>query len=53
VQIKGEKFRARARDAEGDERERLWRLMNGEWSHYDEYQEKTERAIPVVVLERI
>jgi hypothetical protein len=27
--------------------------MNGEWSRYDEYQEKTERAIPVVVLERI
>ena len=53
VQIKGEKFRARARDADGDERERLWRMMNGEWSHYDEYQQKTERAIPVVVLERI
>jgi proline iminopeptidase len=53
VQIKGEKFRARARDAEGDERERLWRMMNGEWSHYDEYQQKTERPIPVVVLERI
>src|SRR3954469_5494565 len=53
VQTKGEKFRARARDAEGEERERLWRMMNGEWSHYDEYQQKTERAIPVVVLERI
>jgi len=53
VQIKGETFRARARDAEGDERDRLWRMMNGEWRHYDEYQEKTDRAIPVVVLERI
>src|SRR3954452_18393201 len=53
VQIKGETFRARARDAEGDERERLWRVMNGEWRHYDEYHEKTERAIPVVVLERV
>jgi deazaflavin-dependent oxidoreductase (nitroreductase family) len=53
VQIKGEKFRARARDADGDERERLWRMMNGEWSHYDEYQQKTERTIPVVVLERV
>jgi deazaflavin-dependent oxidoreductase (nitroreductase family) len=53
VQIKGEKFRARARDAEGDERERLWRMMNGEWRHYDEYQQKTEREIPVVVLERL
>jgi proline iminopeptidase len=53
VQIKGEKFRARARDAEGDERERLWKQMNGIWPHYDEYQEKTDRVIPVVVLERI
>jgi deazaflavin-dependent oxidoreductase (nitroreductase family) len=53
VQIKGETFRARARDAEGEERDRLWRMMNGEWRHYDEYQEKTDRAIPVVVLERI
>jgi deazaflavin-dependent oxidoreductase (nitroreductase family) len=53
VQIKGETFRARARDAEGEERDRLWRMMNGEWPHYDEYQEKTDRAIPVVVLERI
>jgi proline iminopeptidase len=53
VQIKGEKFRARARDAEGEERERLWKQMNGIWPHYDEYQEKTDRVIPVVVLERI
>jgi proline iminopeptidase len=52
VQIKGEKFRARARDAKGEERERLWTMMNGIWPHYDEYQTKTEREIPVVVLER-
>ncbi len=53
VQIKGARFRARARDAEGDERGRLWQLMNGIWPHYDEYQARTERVIPVVVLERI
>jgi proline iminopeptidase len=53
VQIKGDRFRARAREAEGEERERLWRMMNGEWRHYDEYQERTGRRIPVVVLERI
>jgi proline iminopeptidase len=52
VQIKGETFPVRARDAEGDEYERLWKLMNGEWRHYDEYQQKTDRKIPVVVLER-
>ena len=52
VQILGETFPVRARDAEGEERERLWTLMNGIWKHYDEYQEKTDREIPVVVLER-
>ena len=53
VQIKGDTFRARARDAAGDERERLWEQMNRMWPHYAEYQQKTDREIPVVVLERI
>jgi deazaflavin-dependent oxidoreductase (nitroreductase family) len=53
VQVKGDKFRARARTAEGEERERLWKAMNGIWPHYDEYQAKTTRQIPVVVLDRI
>ena len=53
VQIKGERFAARARDAQGEERERLWALMNGIWPHYEEYQRKTDREIPVVVLERV
>ncbi len=51
VQVKGDVFRACARTAEGEERERLWRLMNEIWPHYDEYQTRTERVIPVVVLE--
>jgi deazaflavin-dependent oxidoreductase (nitroreductase family) len=53
VQVKADKFRARTRAAEGEERERLWRAMNEIWTPYDSYQEKTERVIPVVVLERI
>ena len=53
VQILRDKFRARARVAEGEERERLWRLMNEMWPHYDEYAAKTDREIPVVVLERL
>ena len=51
VQVKGDRFRAHARTAEGEERDRLWRRMNEIWRHYDEYQTKTERVIPVVVLE--
>jgi deazaflavin-dependent oxidoreductase (nitroreductase family) len=53
VQVKADKFRARARTAEGEERERLWKMMNEIWPHYDEYQTKTTRQIPVVVLDRI
>ena len=52
VQIKGDRFRVRAREAEGEERARLWELMNGIWPHYDEYATRTDREIPVVVLER-
>jgi proline iminopeptidase len=52
VQIKGDVFPVRARDAEGEERERLWKLMNQHWPHYEEYQTKTDRQIPVVILER-
>ena len=43
VQIMGERFRARARRAEGEERERLWRRMNRMWPHYDEYARRTDR----------
>jgi proline iminopeptidase len=53
VQIKADTFRARARVTEGEERARLWRLMNEMWPHYDEYAAKTDREIPVVVLERV
>ena len=52
VQVKGDRFKAVARVAEGDERERLWARMNEEWPDYTEYQKKTDRQIPVVVLER-
>ena len=52
VQILGEQFSAHARTAEGEERERLWRKMNEIWPHYDEYAQRTNRKIPVVVLER-
>ena len=52
VQVLGDRFAAHARTATGDERARLWKLMAAEWPAYDDYQTKTEREIPVVVLER-
>jgi deazaflavin-dependent oxidoreductase (nitroreductase family) len=48
---KGRKRRVHAREAEGDERERLWKLMVGVYPPYDDYQRRTERQIPVIVLE--
>jgi len=53
VQVKGEKFMARARVAAGDERARLWDAMAEIWPDYNDYQTKTEREIPVVVLDPV
>ena len=52
VQVKGDKFRANARTARSEEKPEMWSKMTGAWPAYDEYQRKTDRAIPVVVLER-
>ena len=52
VQIKGERFQARARTADPEERAQLWPLMTAIWPDYDQYQAKTERELPVVILER-
>jgi deazaflavin-dependent oxidoreductase (nitroreductase family) len=52
VQIKGDRFKARARDARPDEKPDMWRTMTDTWPDYDDYQRKTDRDIPVVVLER-
>ena len=52
VQVKGDVFKARARTASAEEQPEMWRTMAAEWPAYDEYQKKTERRIPVVVLER-
>jgi deazaflavin-dependent oxidoreductase (nitroreductase family) len=53
VQVKGEKFTARARTASGEERGRLWEVMTGIWPDYNDYQTKTSREIPVVVLDPV
>jgi deazaflavin-dependent oxidoreductase (nitroreductase family) len=52
LQVKGELFPAHARTASGHEREQLWKLAARQWPPYDEYQTRTDREIPVVVLER-
>jgi len=52
VQVRGDRFQAHARTATPDEKPELWKLMTERWPAYDEYQLKTIRDIPVVVLER-
>jgi deazaflavin-dependent oxidoreductase (nitroreductase family) len=52
IQVKGENVPVRATAAEGEERSRLWSLMTEVWPAYDDYQARTDREIPVVVLAR-
>jgi deazaflavin-dependent oxidoreductase (nitroreductase family) len=53
VQVKADRFAARARTAAGAERARLWDMMVGVYHPYEKYQTMTDREIPVVVLERL
>lgn len=53
VQVKADRFAARARTATSEEKPDMWRTMAAVWPDYDAYQKKTSREIPVVVLERI
>ena len=43
--------KVRAREAEGEERDQLWRQLADVYSGYDKYARKTSRRIPVMVLE--
>ncbi len=52
IQVRADRFKVRSRVATPEEKPDAWRTMVGEWPAYDEYQEKTDREIPVVVLER-
>ena len=50
-QVGDKKYRGRATTATGAERERLFKMMAGEFPPYNAYQARTDREIPVVVLE--
>ena len=52
VQVKDDRFAAQARTADSAEQPEMWRTMTAAWPAYDEYQEKADREIPVVVLTR-
>src|SRR5689334_6433097 len=43
VQVKADRFKARARTASPDEKPELWRTMTSAWPAYDDYQRNTPR----------
>lgn len=53
VEVGPETFQAKARITDGDERRRLYDAMAAEMPFFAEYERKTERTIPLVVLERL
>jgi deazaflavin-dependent oxidoreductase (nitroreductase family) len=52
IQVRAEEIPVRASVAEGEERSRLWKQMAEVWPAYDDYQARTDREIPVVILSR-
>lgn len=53
VNMRGRKRRMRARVASGEEKARLWPDVTKAYRGYGQYQRRTERDIPVVILEAV
>jgi deazaflavin-dependent oxidoreductase (nitroreductase family) len=51
VEVGSRRVAVLAREAEGEERERLWQAVVACQQDYAEYQHRTDRCIPIVVLE--
>ena len=52
VEVGSDTFDVTARVANDEERERLWSRQKERYPGFAEYEQKTTRQIPVVVLER-
>jgi deazaflavin-dependent oxidoreductase (nitroreductase family) len=53
VEVGTDTFEMRARVAEGEERDRVWERQKQVMPGFAEYEQKTDRQIPVIVLERV
>jgi deazaflavin-dependent oxidoreductase (nitroreductase family) len=51
VQVKRDRWTVAAREATPEEHERIWPQAVAVWPDYDVYQSRTDRRIPVVILE--
>jgi deazaflavin-dependent oxidoreductase (nitroreductase family) len=52
VQVRGDRYRGVARTADAAEKTKLWPIMTALWPSYDDYQARTDRDIPLVVISR-
>ena len=52
MQVMADRFTAHARTATPTEKPALWKAMISIWPAYDEYQARTTREIPLVIIER-
>ena len=52
LQVAADRFPATGRTATPEEKAELWHTMTAIWPRYDEYQQNTDRDIPLVILER-
>ena len=52
ITIGGRTTTVRWRELEGAERARMWQVMLRAWPNYAKYEARTERLIPVFLLER-
>ena len=52
VQVGAERYAVRAREAVEPERSLLWKKLVASYAPYEEYERRTSRTIPIVVLER-
>jgi deazaflavin-dependent oxidoreductase (nitroreductase family) len=52
VELGTERYEATARVTRADERDRLWEQAKQEIPGFAEYEQRTDREVPVIVLER-
>jgi deazaflavin-dependent oxidoreductase (nitroreductase family) len=51
IEVGSETLEITARQADGDERDRIWEAQKAEYPGFADYEKTTDRTIPVVVLE--
>lgn len=53
VEVGTDRIEAKARVAEGEERERIWEKQKRDMPGFADYEQRTERQIPVIVIDPV